>query len=211
MRRNLLNLVLPLFVICSSANADVYVAWQAAGGFYFSATPGVGILGNATGNSTLAQLMWSVNNVADAATFGATHYASGDDQWLADLIISEDGISNDGVTFDSYALFAPVVFTDSGSKPDGGYIYARIFETATPQINDWYYVGAVVAASDLTSSDPLVTPQSYELNRDVNGDIIDGTYGAQVVAVPEPGTMALFALGVATLAAARRRRKGVTA
>jgi len=199
--------VLMCFVALSTA--DVYVAWQATYGFYFTANSSVGILGDGTGNSALAQLIWSPDNIADAATDGALNYTSGNDVWLANTIITEDGIMNDGVTFDSFSYFSAVETSDGGANPDSGYVYARIFQNAAPTAGNWYYVGSIIAASDLNSSDPLVTAQPYELNRDTlgGGDAIDGAFGAQVVPVPEPGTMALFAIGVATLAASRRRRK----
>ncbi len=209
-----LSIAVLMLVACAKVVvADVYVSWQAVGGFYWNATPSVGILGSGTGNSTLAQLIWSSDNVAGSANAGTTHYVTGNDVWLADLLITEDGINNDGTTFDSYAWFPSEATTDSGVNPSSGYVYARIFQDNSVDGNDWYYTGNVIAASNLDSSNPLVTPQPYQLNRGgINGDAIDdATFGAQVVPVPEPGTMAMFALGIATLAASRRRRKGVQA
>jgi hypothetical protein len=209
--RKVIALLVFGFVVASAplARANVYINWVATAGFFWSADSS-SLLTSGSGQSALVQLIWSQNNVADTATFGAANFVSGDDFFLASLTLKE------GVNSSVWCDFLPPtvsVFDDGGTRPAGGYVYARIFQDAAPGVGDWYYAGALLATANLDPTKvPPDTPQSYNLNRDgVNGDAINGTYGAQVVPVPEPGTMALFALGVATLAAARRRRKGVTA
>lgn len=205
-----------LFTLCSLANANVYVLWGAPNGFYSSGGGLTSLFGIGSGESALAQLLWRPNNSGSVlgtggAVFGATDYVSGGDVLLASYTLTE------GVNCNEWGEFTAPLFDDGGARPLGGYVYARIFENNTPQVDDWYYVGPVIAASNLNpppgGSD---SPQSYysQMNRDATdgfGDAIDGGFGAQVQPVPEPGTMALFALGVATLAASRRRRKNAAA
>ena len=194
----------------ASAQANVYVAWTASGGFYGPSDPvdggSDGLLGEGTGNSTIAQLIWSVDAVADVADYSTANYVTGDDVWLATFTITEDGV---GGGFDSWAMFAPQTFDDGGAQVAGGYIYARIFQDDSVDLNDWYYDGAVVAASDLDPvGPPADTPQSYDMNRGAHAfgtdEIDDSTWGGQVV--PEPTTWALFALG-AVVVGLRRRKK----
>ncbi len=201
----LLSVALLLGVI--SANADVYTTWQGAAGFYFSADPNAGFLG--AGNSALAQLIWRPDNAGayagtDIANVNNPNFVSGGDVFLTDFLLTE------GVNTSEWGDFHGGGFTDGGVQPDGGFIYARIFESDDIQVGTRYYVGPVVAAANLDSSDPLVTPQSYQMNRDlVLGNAIDDpSFGFQVV--PEPGTIALLALGIATLGgAAHKKRKAV--
>ena len=200
----LLILTAALLVIASTAvQADVYIQWQAAAGFYFTADPASGFLG--AGQSALAQLIWRPNNTGlnagtDAAVVGG-NYVSGDDVWLTDFLITE------GVDTSEWGDFGAGIFTDGGSQPAGGFVYARIFESDNIVLGTRYYVGPVISANDLDSSDPLVVPQPYQMNRDLtDGDAIDGAFGFQVV--PEPGTIAMLALGIMTLGgAAHKRRK----
>lgn len=196
------GLLLALLVVASSARANVYVSWSAGAGFVWS---GSGDPLMNPGESVLAQLIWSSDDIANAATFGNANYVSGNDFWLADFIVNaNDRAGGEYGWFDN----API-FNDNGGRPNGGYIYARVFESLTPQVGDWYYAGPVeIAINKAPTAEPPDAPQVYAANRDgVNGDPINGAFGAQVVPVPEPGTIALFALGVATLAASRRRRK----
>jgi len=180
--------------------------WTASAGFYWSANPGEGILGDGTGNSTLAQLIWSADNVADYANAYNLHFVSGDDVWLADLIITENGIPGDE---DDYAYFTAPIFDDGGAIGTGGYIYARIFQDTTVGVGEWYFAGSMVLAEDV---DPVATPpsvpQSYQLNSDtVNGNAIDSfSPPTGDTVVPEPTTWALFALGATLLGFVRRRR-----
>jgi len=100
--------------------------WTASAGFYWSANPGEGILGDGTGNSTLAQLIWSADNVADYANAYNLHFVSGDDVWLADLIITENGIPGDE---DDYAYFTAPIFDDGGAIGTGRYFRVREDDT----------------------------------------------------------------------------------
>ncbi len=198
MRKELMIVTL-IGAMAVTAHANVYVAWQADAGFFFDVNANVGILGN--GESAVAQLIWSADNVADAADANTANYVTGDDVWLADFTLT-----NNGGLFEDYALFGFQTTDDGGAQPAGGYIYGRIFESTTPEADGWYYAGEVVAADDLNPAGaPPDTPQQYNLNRDsVNGDAIDGGFGAQVV--PEPASIALMLLGAAIVGVRRRRR-----
>jgi hypothetical protein len=201
-KKIILGVCISLMSVCASY-ANVYVNWAAGGGFYWSASTD-SLFTPASGASALAQLIWSSDNIANTATFGSANLVSGNDYWLVDFTITE------GVNTSQWGDFGAPLFNDNGTRPAGGFIYARIFQDAAPTVNDYYYVGPVIAAANLNPSGvPADSPQIYQMNTDLSvGNPIDVF---QVAAVPEPGTMALFALGVATLAAARRRRKGVTA
>jgi len=200
-------------ISAGSVQANVYVSWFASAGFYAAdgTTPLLGSDGSA--NSTLAQLIWSANATADSAGVGGS--VTGDDVWLANFTVQEDGIVNSPETYDYYALFNAPVHDDGGARPNSGYIYARIFQDSTPVAGEWYFVGAVVAANNLNpGGEPPDSPQTYELNTDLqNGNEIDedwagsndGLLGEQVI--PEPGTIGLFALGTALVGLRKRRNK----
>lgn len=79
-----------------------------------------------------------------------------------------------------------------GSTLAGGYVYARFFYSTTPEIGDVYV--------ELTPSAQLAaapTANAYVLGQNVYFD---------TEIVPEPTTMALFGLGIVTLALRRKLR-----
>ncbi|MBM4142708.1 MAG: PEP-CTERM sorting domain-containing protein [Lentisphaerae bacterium] len=215
MNKRLMLIMVAVGLMCvGMAQANVYVHWYSSWGFYAAdgSTPLLGSDGS--GQKTLAQLIWSEDNYADDADVGGL--TTGDDVWLADFTVQEDSAVNNPETFDYYALFtATPDHNDGGARPDGGYIYARIFQDDTPAAGEWYFVGAVVAANDLNpGGEPPDPAQLYDINTDSeNGNEIDedwtgsnnGLLGEQVI--PEPGTIGLFALGTALVGLRKRRNK----
>jgi hypothetical protein len=171
---------------------EVKIDWKGSSGFYSDVNP-FGILGDATGNSTYVQLMYSADNVQDAGGvkgigINRQGYDGGDDIYWSSLLITENGVAGD---FDEYAAFSSFeerAFTS-------GYVYAMIFQDSNVQVDDWYYYTGMVAVEDITGATPN---QGIEMNTDLlDGNAIDssglGVNTAQVV--PEPATFLLVAMG----------------
>jgi hypothetical protein len=115
-----------------------------------------------------------------------------------------------GTTFDAAVT--------AGSDP---MVYGRIFQDSSIGVGDYYYDGPLEVVSIFnTSTSPFPLFPSYSLGRsgtDAQGEdlsfgngMIDSYangagFGGQVV--PEPGTWALFAMGILTLAGAKLRSR----
>lgn len=183
---------------------EVNISWGSSAGFFFNANSSVGILGDATGHSTVAQLIYSVDLYADAAMIDGA--ATGDDVVWDTITITEDGIANDAVRFDSYAWFLADYQRDFVSDYAGAHVYARIFQDSDIGVGDWYFYTPMLSLQDLTVPPDL--SQDLEMSTDmVNGNAIDsGSTVAQVV--PEPAAIGLIGLGgIITLTASRIRRR----
>jgi hypothetical protein len=191
------SLLVAVFAAAMMAQAAINVNWAGSSGFYFNANPSVGILGDATGNSTVAYLVYSTDTSIDSIGVGGTLSA---DTMLASVTITEDGIANDGTMFDSYAWFADN-YTGTFSA---GYVYAVIFQDNVIGAGDWYYYTTPVALQDITGATP---PQALQMNTDlINGNAIDfGSTVAQVI--PEPATFGLLGLGAVSAWFLRRSKK----
>ncbi len=200
-----LTLVASLLLV-NVASAQIFVDWVAGSGFYWSATDDP-LMG--AGGSVLAQLIWTPDQTYGAADFNDENLASGNDVWLQDFVVNEAD-RTDG----EWGWFGNNPDYDDPGGPTDGYIYARIFESLTPQVGDWYYVGDFTANLNRDSSaSPPQPPQSYNMNRDTAGHglgdpIDDPLSGFNFQVVPEPGTIGLLALGMMTLGgAAHKKRK----
>lgn len=199
-------LALLLIGLAATSFGVVNVNWNSSYGYFFGATdPGVGILGDATGNSTVAQLVYcGANGLRDKVGINGVALlndgvTAGDDVVWASFILSEDGIANDGDTFDSYAHFNSAI-QNYQQAFTGGNVYARIFQDNNIGGGDWFFYTPVLALVDVTGNN---LPQEIEMNIDgwksINSSLMNPTTGSGLEGtsqvVPEPATFLLLALG----------------
>lgn len=142
---------------------------------------------------------------------------------------TQDRLVAQGVTADSGGgIFTPLPAADASnigradsfdaldSDVNNGFIYALMINltgtapAGTLTVGDWVNWGVVAnlsAANDGNLSGIPPTPSTYDMTggfASASGPlVIDGSF----VVTPEPGTFALFALGLATIAWRRRKAK----
>lgn len=177
-----------------SASAAIGIDWSASGGFYENGTTGANDPGDWIGNdfgSATAQLMWSVDMVAD------------------ELLVENSDIVlrtlSPASVYGDFSAGLPVVFNDGdyGVTLAGGYFYARIFQSAAPIAGEyWFRTEPVLAA--------LYDPNSPVLQTlDMNANPSDPTFGANELnrqIVPEPSVLAFLGLGGLAMAFRRVRK-----
>ena len=180
-------IITALAALASVSQGKVLINWSGAAGFYFGATdPGVGILGDATGNSTFAQLIYSVDEIVDNVNLDGS--SVGDDVVWATTTITEDTIANDATEFDSYGWFT--LLTED--RPFvAGFVYARIFQDDALSFGDAFKYSDMEAVANVTGATP---PQMLRINKNPLGDSINTGPNVGSV-VPEPATALLLAIG----------------
>ena len=179
-------------LVAVSVQADVWLSYAAGAGFYFTGNPSSGILGS--GESTIAQLIYSADNVIDDAFAGGA--TSGNDTVWDTLALTEGGNTSEWGDF-AAQNYDDVSFT-------AGWVYVRIFQDSVVDVGDAYYSGPMVQLEDL---DPAANPQPLRQVIQANSDLQNGDELSQVVAVPEPASLALYAMGALIIGISRRRRK----
>ena len=141
----------------------------------------------------------------DAAAWAANNYLrpGSDDQLLASRIIPMGGgAASDGTVWDEWLSY------QSGSDPmysdlswtTAGFVYQRVFESATPLSGSTYFYQTGLMALDTTFGGTS-TPQDFFVDP-ATGPFIPN---AQAYSVPEPATMGLLGLGALVMAIRRRR------
>lgn len=167
-----------------SAYGIVNIDWETSSGFYFSANPSIGILGEGTGKSTIAQLMYSPDNIKDSIL--PNKAGNVNDVVWSTKIITEDGV---GGGYDGYALFSTNYTAPTFTN---GWVYVVIFQDNTVQAGDWYFYTPMYALSDVAGPDPgpAGSAQYIQMNTDAPdydaGNAIDsGPNTAQVQAAPK--------------------------
>lgn len=212
--RSMKKLLVALVIgLAATSYGNLDVVWCASAGFYFTGAPDVGILGDATGNSTVAQLMYSPDNAGDAINTSGTG-VDNDVVWDS-VTLTEDGVSGN---WDDYACFGTRSYRQEFTS---GYVYALIFQDSDVQAGDWYYYTPILALEDITG---IMFPQVIEMNTDcVWGNAIDSTtgdgvsnpglvnqvdqglrVGRVVQAIPEPASALMIGLGGLLLTGYRR-------
>ena len=202
-------------VAASVATAGIGITWttQNWGEYHVG---GTAIL---AGNDVLWQLIYAgADNTAnpihndgvvapmDAAAWTANNYLrpGSDDQLLASRIIPMGGgTAADGTQWDSWLMpqGGSTVFVDL-TWSQAGFVYQRVFESATPLSGSTYFYQSGLMALDLGYPQvPVPTPMVFPADPST-GPLIPN---AQAYSVPEPATMGLLGLGALVMAIRRRR------
>ncbi|MDD4872933.1 MAG: PEP-CTERM sorting domain-containing protein [Kiritimatiellae bacterium] len=182
----------------STCNAILNIAWGASAGFYIPATPAQGFMSPTDSvpvSNALVQLIFTVDANIDPVDISnaLNGYVSGDDQVIDTYIVD-----NTAAGGSMWGYFSAGSVTQAYTA---GFVYGRVFQDANIMVGQYYYNGLTNTVNDL----PVVSsPDAYEFNTDLAlGNGLDQT----IVAIPEPGTMVLFGLGMVVLAGRKVLRK----
>ena len=143
-----------------------------------------------------SQAAWAANNYLRPGS---------DDQLLASRIIPMGGgAAADGTLWDEWLTkvtgSADPVFQDL-TWTQAGFVYQRVFESATPLSGSTYFYQTGLLALDTSYPQSPPSPQVFNVGPSGSGFIPD----MQPYAVPEPATMGLLGLGALVMAIRRRR------
>jgi len=188
--------------IAATSYGDIGISWSASGGFYFNGADANLDASYINGANSLyagatAQLIWSVDNIADALDpFNvAGSYVSGDD-----ILLRSFSVSN---LYGDYGAGAPTIYSDVGYGVTlaGGYVYARIFDGSTPNVGEYYHASSPLLATAYNPGAPVL--QTLDQNADPSFPAF-GANELNTLIVPEPSVLAFLGLGGLALAARRR-------
>ena len=210
MKKFLLALIV-LAAAASVASAGVAVMWsvQNWAESHDSVGSSTGLLDN---NDALWQLIYAgPNNAAEPITGAGSanpandYLAVGSDDvvWAERTIAQSGGTASDGTQWDNWLSYGGgfLAYQDTAWST-AGFVYQRVFESATPITGTWFYETALLALNTgWTVGGPA---QSFYL--DAGLPFAQPNQQAVVAGViPEPATMGLMGLGALVLAIRRRR------
>jgi len=241
MKRFLLVMVFSVAVAVQSTYALISVGWGSGDASYLYNSSGGWLNPMVSGDSYMVQLVIDVGNdttmanltsgyiglTGDANWSTAIDLSAAEDQiWSADMRLWSDVSDPGAPEYDGMAYVDYLLTSVTGNDAwAGSAFYFRWFNsdsqaTAT-EAGFIYGAGGVGGISGWTLPAATTPPApAIVANADIDygAGALGSTYTAgandgwaTVAPVPEPGTIALFALGVATLAASRRRRKAIQA
>ena len=210
--KNFLLALIVLAAAASVASAGVAVMWsvQNWAESHDSVGSSTGLLDN---NDALWQLIYAgPNNAAEPITGAGSanpandYLAVGSDDvvWAQRTIVQGGGTApEDSTTWDTWlSPQSGFVTYQDAAWSTAGFVYQRVFESATPITGTWFYETALLALN--TGWTPGGANQDFFL--DAGLPFAQPNQQAVVAGViPEPATMGLMGLGALVLAIRRRR------
>ena len=141
----------------------------------------------------------------DAAAWAANNYLrpGSDDQLVTQRVITKGGgTAADGTQWDSWLILqsGSTVYVDL-TWSQAGFVYQRVFESATPMSGSTYFYQTGLLALDTSYPQSPPSPQVFNVGPSGSGFVPN----LQPYAVPEPATMGLLGLGALVMAIRRRR------
>jgi hypothetical protein len=194
----MVTVVAVALVLGYTAQADVNVnplsnswgiyAWgQTVGGTYIN-------------SGTLIQLVWSPDNAISPLAVMNPNMLDASEK----LMFTTNGPDSGGWGLSVFDLDGSRIYTDAsfGVGLAGGFVYCRIFDQASPAPGGHYFDSGLYDAKEWTNVPPEVTSVDVAPGQEDPGFAVN-----QTIPVPEPLSLALFGVGLVSLAIRRLRRK----
>jgi len=212
-------------VAATTVNADIMVSWQSSDYMWLDLNDNNvadygdnEYLNGGSATETVPSyhaLLWS--SVALSSDPGVTADVSSSDAagtsytygWGTEYLLygaTSTSFGRFNVSGGSVSAYPSMLFDDAdvgGNDINSGYLYTRIFSDTSVEVGTGYYQSAAAAPSGWVVGGSPAEQVLTEIDATPEADYPGTEYALTVV--PEPATMALFAMGLVTLAIRRRK------